>query len=102
MTHQLSMERASKAMPSFTRHAEVRRQQRSVPDFGVETLLSFGSRKPAGQGATKVAFDKKGWKRALTYFGPWAPSKLGQLRKLYLILGEDGEIVTTAFDRSAS
>lgn len=102
MTHQQSIERASKARPTFTRHAEIRCKQRSVPDFAVETLLSFGSRQPAGQGATKVAFDKKGWKRALTYFGPWAPSKLGQLRKLYLILGENGEIVTTAYDWSVS
>lgn len=102
MTHRHSFEPATKGNLSFTRHAEVRRQHRSVPDFGIETLLSFGSRKPAGQGATKVAFDKRGWKRALAYFGPWAPSKLGQLRKLYIIQSDDGEIMTMAYDWSKS
>ena len=85
--------------PIKTRHAEVRQQQRGIPDVAIDLLMRFGVREKAPGGASKVSFDRRGWKRVLKYFGPWPPNKLGQFRKAQLILNESDVLITIQFQQ---
>lgn len=80
----------------LTVHARERLQQRAIPPLLVELLERFGSSIRCG-GADKLFFDKAAKRRLKDYLGgtrglraiePW----LG----VYMILGDDGLVVTAA------
>lgn len=78
-----------------TRHAAVRQQQRAISPMLIDLLLQFGSNEPAGDGATKVFFDKTARRRVRAYAGPLA-SLLGEHLDIYAVVGADNRIITTA------
>ena len=42
----------------MTGHAAVRSQQRAIPPMLIDLLMQFGARESAGDGASKMYFDK--------------------------------------------
>lgn len=83
----------------FSRHAEIRTTQRSIPEAGVELLMRFGTRRSAGRDAWSVSFTEKDWKRLQRFFGTWMPNKAGQLRKAYVVVDEEDRVITAAYAR---
>ena len=74
-----------------TKHAQVRAQQRRIPDVVIDMLERFGAVAYQRQARIRY-FDKKAWRHALHYTG-------GQLAdsgwsNAYLITGTDGQVVT--------
>lgn len=81
----------------MTRHAEQRALDRSIPNIARHLLLNFGSCKPAGKGAVRYSFDKQTWRDMEREFGTWPLKKMEQLRRVYMIVGDDGSVVTLAY-----
>ena len=81
----------------MTRHAEQRSQARSIPNIARHLLLNFGSCKPAGNGAVRYSFDKVTWRDLEREFGTWPLKKMDQLRRVYMVVGDDGAVITLAY-----
>lgn len=79
-----------------TSHAARRMQKRSIPPAFVDILQDFGIARPAGDGCTSFSLDKRGWRRAETHFGILAPA-IRKVRNAYVIVSDDGTIVTAAW-----
>ncbi len=77
----------------FSIHAQVRSQQRAIPEMMIDLLLQFGSRENAGQGTCKMFFDKVSRRRIKTYAGALA-SLLEEHMNLYAVVGQDMKIIT--------
>ena len=80
-----------------TRHAMQRRQQRSIPQVGVDALIACGSRTPAGGGTWRLAFDKVAWRRAEAYFGSWPLKSMERLKDLFAIVTDADVIITVGY-----
>ena len=61
----------------------------------VDLLLLLGTNEPAGNGATKVFFDKAARRRVKAYAGPLA-SLLNEYLDVYAVVGTDDQVITTA------
>jgi len=83
-------------MARYSRHAERRMQQRSIPLAATELLLDYGYPTPAGGGATLWRFDRKSWRTMQSALGP-SVRAFEKFRNAYLIEGGDGTIVTAAW-----
>lgn len=81
----------------LSRHAQVRMQQRSIPQFIVECLLDFAEPIPAGGGSFRYCFKADSWAEAQRDMGREA-RKLDRYRNAYVIVGKDGTVVTAARD----
>ncbi len=81
---------------SLTIHAQRRMQQRSIPQAVIDALLDFGERRPAGGGAESIYFTKRTWQHFATYVGRVIKG-YERYRNCYLIRGENGSIITSAF-----
>lgn len=79
----------------LTRHAQVRQQQRAIPQAVVDGLLQFGECRPAGRGADSFYFTKPSWRRFQAYLGSTAAA-FERYRDVYVIAA-DGVVVTTAY-----
>lgn len=79
----------------MTKHARCRAQQRAIPPLMIDLLLQFGSRQPAGSGASRVYFDKTARRRLASHAGPllrW----LDDYTDIYVIVGDGDCVITTA------
>lgn len=81
---------------AYTRHARQRVQQRAIPNFAIDLILTNGSRM-RHDGADICFIDKLarkrlrrelGGERGLKLIEPW----LGH----YLVVGDDGQLITAA------
>ena len=80
---------------NMTHHARKRTQQRAIAPFLINLLLDFGTTVPAGDGASKMFFDKSARRRVRAYVGPMA-SLIDEHLDVYLVVGAEGQIVTAA------
>lgn len=79
----------------MTHHARKRSQQRAISPFLINLLLDFGKAIPAGDGASKMFFDKSARRRVRAYVGSMA-SLIDEHLDVYLVVGSEGQIVTAA------
>lgn len=84
-------------MNSMTHHARTRCQQRGIPPLIVDWLNAYGARTRANMGAELVWFDKDSRRRIRRDVGKQVVDRLGALLDAYLILGEDGVVVTVGW-----
>ncbi|CAH2606106.1 conserved protein of unknown function (plasmid) [Rhodovastum atsumiense] len=80
----------------LTRHAAVRTQQRSIPQFIHDGLLGWGDRRDAGCGASSYSFSKRGWRKFAEYLGVQA-KYFERYRNAYIVVAEDGTIITVCW-----
>lgn len=79
----------------LSKHAQIRMQQRAIPQLVVECLIRFGHCEPSGDGTCKYYFDKRSYRRFEAYAGPAADS-LREFFDAYVVLGPDSVVVTAA------
>lgn len=79
----------------MSQHARIRSQQRAIPPILMDLLLYFGANEPAGNGASKIFFDKVARRRIKAYAGSLA-ELLNEHLDVYVVVGADGQIITTA------
>jgi len=77
----------------MTHHAQVRSRQRAIPGLLIDLLLQFGASERAGNGASRLFFDKAARRRVEVYAGPLA-SLLQEHLDLYAVVAADSRIVT--------
>lgn len=81
----------------MTDHASRRAKDRSIPEVACRLLEEFGVRRPAGGGAESLSFDKKAWREVERFLGPWPLKKMDQLKRIYMVVGSDGVLITLAY-----
>jgi len=74
-------------------HAQVRKQQRCIPNCVRDWVLDFGIAAPAGSGIERYTFDKKGWRMLQSYLGVQAKN-FEKYRGVFVLLSGDGVVVT--------
>lgn len=79
----------------FTRHAEIRCQQRGIPGEVVETLLAYGRRRTR-HGAEVYFMDKTARARARAELGRTTYGRIADRLDTYLVVADDGEVITAA------
>lgn len=80
----------------LTRHAAVRTQKRSIPQFIHDGLLDWGDRGDAGSGASSYSFSKRSWRRFAKYLGTEA-KRFDRYRNAYIVVADDGTIITVCW-----
>lgn len=80
----------------FTNHGETRRQQRSIPPFVIDALIDYGDEHFQGAGCRSYNFSKRSWKHFSAYMGQ-AVSAYEKYRSAYVVVGDDGAVVTVAW-----
>ena len=83
-------------METVTKHAQRRLQQRGLPSAALEVLLDFGSEKHVGKGCIAFAMNHAARKRARECLGAATFSRLEPHLNSYVILADDGVVVTAA------
>ena len=78
----------------LSRHTTERIKQRAISGLQLDLLIQFGTRVHAGQGATKVYFDKAARKRFQSYAGPLA-GKITEHLDFYAVLSDEDRVITT-------
>jgi hypothetical protein len=81
----------------MSQHAAERARDRSIPDIAQWLLAEFGTRRRAGRGADSYSFDKKSWKDVERLFGSWPLKKMDQLKRTYMVVADDGTVITLAY-----
>lgn len=79
----------------MSQHATVRSQQRSISQMQVDLLMQFGTSQPAGDGASKLFFDKAARRRIRAYAGPLA-GVLNEYLDVYAVVSADDKVITAA------
>lgn len=79
----------------MSQHAAIRSQQRAIPPMLVDLLLQFGTSQPAGDGASKLYFDKAARRRVQSYAGPLA-GLLNEHLDVYAVVSSESKVITTA------
>lgn len=79
----------------MSQHATVRSQQRSISQMQVDLLMQFGTSQPAGDGASKLFFDKAARRRIRAYAGPLA-GLLNEYLDVYAVVSDDDKVITAA------
>lgn len=87
----------SERTPPMTEHAERRAIDRSIPEVARWLLLEFGTRQRAGRGAESISFDKRSWREVERFLGMWPLKKMDQLRRVYMVLSDEGSVITIAY-----
>ena len=77
----------------LTRHAQVRSQQRAIPELVLDLLLQFGANENAGDGVSRMFFDKAARRRVHAYAGSLAPL-LDEHLDLYAVVAPDSTVIT--------
>ena len=80
---------------NLSRHAEARLQQRGIPYEAVDAIMCYGSRRRR-HGADIYFVDKKSRRSMAQALGTKAYSKLERSLNSYLVVGENGSIITAA------
>lgn len=76
-----------------TQHATTRSQQRAIPPLVIDLLLDFGTREPAGDGTSKLFFDKPARRKVKAYVGHIA-RLLEEHVDVYAVIGADTCVIT--------
>ena len=85
--------RARSEFLAYTRHAEVRAQQRSIPPIVVEWLIRFG-RMDRHKYGDVYFLDKQSRRQLRSYIGAIAYRRLENLFDTYIVLGDTGRVIT--------
>jgi hypothetical protein len=83
-------------MHAETRHASVRRQQRSIPLEAVDLLWEFGTVARAN-GADCLFFDRVARQRAATTIGRNELRRAERYLNAYAVVADDGAVITVAW-----
>lgn len=78
-----------------TVHFNKRAQQRSIRDFVVNFLLNYGNSRPAGRGCQSLYFDKQAL-LDIKCENEDIYKKIERYKNSYIILSDDGALVTAA------
>jgi ribosomal protein L39E len=79
----------------FTAHARARMQQRSVPEWVVESVIAHGDLRHVGFGDVSYSFTARAWRR-LAECNPMLAQQLERWRNVYVVLTAEGEVRTVA------
>jgi len=80
----------------FTQHAKARMQQRGIKPQWVDLVLEYGREVyQQGRHSYSVSLEKLGIQKLKTTYG--AIKDLNKLRQMYVVLADDGAIVTCAY-----
>jgi NAD kinase len=82
-------------MIELSRHAAKRSKERSVPPFIIGLLIDYG-RVVRRKGAAVYFFDKRSRKTLKKEMGSLVYERLDDLFDNYVVVGDDGAVVTTA------
>lgn len=82
-------------MRDVTKHAVARAQQRGVPPLVIDLVVRFG-KVARRNGADVFYLDKRSRKSIRREVGGIAYRRLEDLLDTYVVLSDDGEIITTA------
>ena len=80
---------------NMSQHANLRSQQRAISPMLVDLLIQFGTSEPAGNGASKVFFDKAARRRVKSYAGPLA-GLLNEHLDVYAVISSEDQVITAA------
>lgn len=89
---------ASCAVPGtkLSKHAALRSQQRSMSPDIIDAVIDFGQERHASGGCYSYAFTDRTWRRFVEQMGSDA-RRLQRARNAYVIVAENGLVVTTAW-----
>lgn len=79
----------------LTEHASKRSQQRAISPLLIDLLLKFGTSYSAGDGTSKLFFDKTSRRQVKAYAGPLA-RLLDEHLNLYAVVDSDSNVITVA------
>ena len=79
----------------MTHHAEARAQQRGIPYAAMDAILAYGRRR-RHNGADVYFLDKKSRGRLVRELGDKVYSRLERSLNSYLVVGDDGAVITAA------
>jgi hypothetical protein len=81
----------------FYKHATSRHQQRSIPMDVLEYIYDFGRWDYTSHGVEIAYLDKRGRKRFVETFSEKYSSRLGKFTHVYLILAQNGKVITVGY-----
>lgn len=79
---------------NLTKHARARSQQRAIPEFVMDLLVSYGKSKRR-HGAEVYYLDKFSRKQLRQYIGSIIYSRISDLLDCYVVIADDGAVITT-------
>lgn len=79
----------------LSKHASTRSQQRAIPPLMIDLLMQFGTRQRAGDGTSRLFFDKASRRQVKAYAGQLA-RVLDEHLDLYAIVADDDKVITVA------
>lgn len=79
----------------LSEHAKKRSQQRAIPPLAIDLLFRFGASQSAGDGTSKLFFDKTSRRQMNAYAGTLA-RMLDEHLDLYAVVAADSTIITVA------
>jgi hypothetical protein len=79
-----------------TRHAEARCAKRSIPPLVAELILSYGTERPARDGASKYFLERRGLRKLRKEGGKAMADALATWQKLGAYVVADGPVIITA------
>ena len=85
---------AASLLDGLSPHARARMQQRGITPAALACLLEYGCEAHDHNGAVTVFFDKAARHRLERDAGDRTRKKIARLRRLYAVLGGNGEVVT--------
>lgn len=80
----------------LTKHAQARSQQRCISPLVLDLLIQFGATESAGDGASKLFFDKLARRRVHSYAGALAPL-LEEHLDSYAVVSHDNQVITVGY-----
>ncbi len=86
-------------VPNYTKHAGRRSSERAIPNLVVSLLIDYG-RRSRSRGAWSYALDKQSRRRLRAAIGKVAYSRLKDLFDAYVIVSDEGHVITAAWRNS--
>ena len=83
----------------LTRHAEARQRQRSIPSYVIAATYAFGSDHAVRGSLTAYTLDRQAVELAQESYPASVGKALNKYLGVYLIIGDEGKIVTVARGR---
>ncbi len=80
----------------LSRHAERRMQGRAIPQLVVDLILQFAEPKRVGR-ADRYVLNKQSKRRLEAYLGQLELKNSAKLFNAYVVIADDGTIVTTGY-----
>ena len=86
-----------KTQCNLTHHAEVRCQQRGINAHTLDLLMDYGEQKHVRGGVISYFFTRKAIKKAARYTDKEDILLMEKQREAYIVVSDDGEIITVAW-----